>query len=360
MYWPLDPAFRKGIRVINFDGNLLRRKFFGETGNFLDCARERLELCPPETVERAPAIFEDDLSELTGVAPGIPLAERIEYMRGGIFHLNPTTAYRMSNLRVSQGYIYSKTGSLEIKTQNRRFIKSSYPKSIPETSAICCNRSSTGVFGHWVVEQLPRELQAQELQFKPLSLTPVKPFWHEPVVRDMADIHVEIIEDAVVDDCWIFQDRAKNSLFRQNLMKLREKLRFDGDIEDHDLVYLKRGSKFAEQRDISAGDDFIDFLSSLGFKIIDVETASVPEIGKALSKAKVTCTIEGSQAAHFYMFAPIGSALFLLIPNDRFNHVHKERCDALDMKHAFVVGKNIGNAEYAYSHSTFERVLNRI
>ncbi len=345
--------------MLRFDIDLFKRRVFGQKGSFTDAAVETVELHPEQQVMHPPAIYEDDLSTIRGVAPGVPLEDRLQWITGGKTVLPPSMAYRFRDLRIAQGMAYSGTGHRNLRRQTRRSFYRDHQEVIEEQSAIACNLAATNVYGHWALEQLPREVAIQDMGVEALTLPSVKPFWHEPKLRETLDLHSRVITAAHLRDCWLIQDRAKNDFFAEKFSRIRAKTVRGTDAPPGDLIYLKRGSKDAAKREIENDEAFSEFLQKLGFQIIDVETTSLEEIATALSRAKLTCTIEGSQAAHHFVFAPQGSALLILMPEDRFNHVLKETCDVLEMPFAMILGRVTETGQYAYPESVFAKLLSR-
>jgi hypothetical protein len=339
--------------------DLLVRRLFGNRA-FWDSAVETVEIHPSQAFDRPGAIFEDELFNITGTAPGAPLARRIEYMTPGLDKLGPTMAHRFGDLRVSQGSIYSRTGHISIRKQKRRAFGKKRHELIDTNVALSCNMASTSVYYHWAIEQLNRELLAKDMGVEAVTLPTITPFWHEGDLRKAAGLHARTIGDAVLRNCWVYLDRPRNQSFSDRFNRLREKTVLPAEDTSDQMIYLRRGQRNAEKREIQNEEAFESFLSDLGFKILDVSSASLEELAKGLSNAKVTCTIEGSQAAHHFLHAPRGAALLILMPSDRFNHILKEMCDILDMRFGFVLGKISGANQYIYPHNKFERVLHRL
>ncbi len=343
---------------MGFDRDLFLRRVMGDR-DFWASAVETREIHPKSVVEHPAAIYEDDFSDISGIAPGVPLAGRIDYMKAGERELRATSAHRFKNLRIGQGSIYSDSGHILLKKQERHAFGRVAPEVLSGPIALSCNRASTSVYYHFAIEQLNRELLAQDMGLPTVTLPSLKAFWHEAQLRDTVGLTSQSVESAVLEEAWVFIDRARNASFAERFDRLRAKTckaKGKGD----KLIYLKRGSKGAERREIQNEEAFEAALAKLGFETLEASNPDLDALAETLSQARVTCTIEGSQAAHHFLYAPKGAALLTLMPADRFNHILKEMCDILGMPFGFVLGQVSGTQEYDYPIDKVEKVLNRI
>lgn len=343
---------------MGLDIDLLTRRVLGRR-DFWASAVETVEVHPESVFEHPAAIYECDVSDISGVAPGVRLEDRIAYMEAGKKQLRATTAHRFKNLRIGQGSIYSDSGHIQVRKQKSRAFGRTEPIVIDKPTALSCNRASTSVYYHFAIEQLNRELLAQDMGVSAVTLPSLKPFWHETQLRDTVDLQAQVVESARIEDGWVFVDRPRNASFSNRFDRLRAntcKAEKRGD----KLIYLKRGSKGAERREIQNEQAFETALAKLGFETLEASNPDLNALSETLAQARITCTIEGSQAAHHFLYAPRGSALLTLMPADRFNHILKEMCDILEMPFAFVLGQVSGSQEYIYPLDRFERVLNRL
>lgn len=343
-----------------FDRDLFLRRALGHR-DFWASAIETREIHPKSVIERPAAIYADDLSDVTGVAPGIPLTARLAYMKAGQEELRATTAHRFRNLRISQGSIYNESGHVQLRKQRPRPFGKIEPIVFKAPIALACNRPSTSVYGHFAVEQMAREILAEDMGLPTVTLPSLKSFWHEEQLRASLDLHATQIESAVLEDGWIFIDRAKNRSFAERFERLRAKAgKAAATGKGSRLIYLRRGNSGAERREIQNQEAFEEGLAKMGFETLDATDPDLGKLTRALSEARVTCTIEGSQAAHHFLYAPRGSAILFLMPADRFNHVWKEICDFLDMPFSFVLGHVTTSQEYAYPLDKIEKILGRV
>lgn len=343
---------------MGFDRDLFVRRMLGHR-DFWACAVEHRELFPKSALPHPAAIHDEDLSDVTGVAPGIPLAPRLAYMQEGIKEWEATTVHRFRNLRISQGSIYSDSGHIQLRKHQPHTFGRETPEVIDRPVALSCNRPSTSVYGHFAVEQMTRELMAEDMGLPAVTLPSLKPFWHEEQLRGALGLGAQKLDSAVLDDGWVFIDRPKNHYFAERFERIRARLGARPTPGDK-LVYLRRGDTAAEKREIRNQDAFEEALAALGFETIEATNPDLEQIAETLSQARITCTIEGSQAAHHFLYAPRGAALLVLMPSDRFNHIWKEVGDLLDMPFGFVLGQVTGAQEYDYPVAKLETVLNRL
>ncbi len=343
---------------MGFDRDLFIRRVLGHR-DFWASAVETKEIHPKSILEHPAAIYEDDFSEISGVAPGVPLEERVAYMQAGEKQLRETTAHRFQNLRIGQGSIYSDSGHIQLRKQQPQAFGRVAPVVLDKPVALSCNRASTSVYYHFAIEQLNRELLAQDMDLPAVTLPSLKPFWHEAQLRDTVGLHAQTVESALLTDGWVFIDRPRNASFAGRFDRLRAKT-CKADKKGDKLIYLKRGSKGAEKREIQNEEAFEAALAKLGFETLEASNPDLDVLSDTLSQARITCTIEGSQAAHHFLYAPRGAALLTLMPANRFNHILKEMCDILEMPFGFVLGQVSGTQEYIYPLDKVEKVLNRI
>jgi capsular polysaccharide biosynthesis protein len=72
--------------------------------------------------------------------------------------------------------------------------------------------------------------------------------------------------------------------------------------------------------------------------VVDPQHQSAAEIVATIRGARIVVGVEGSHLAHgLFSMAPEGT-LLVLQPPYRFNNVHKDYTDCMDLKYAFILG----------------------
>ncbi len=206
--------------------------------------------------------------------------------------------------------------------------------SIPRVR-FCYNSVIQRYFGHWMSDGIPSAYIDPD---RGQLWMPHQPTWtHAPKYLSALNLSVEATSVVQADELVVYQDYAQGSHKRARYAAIRDRLHtLFGGGEATDYLYLQRGLT-GERRIIANEDAFCAELRRRNWKILDVATASMADMQRALCRARVVVGIEGSQLNHAQASLKPGSVLVVLIPNDRFGSTHPERSRAHDTRCGIVV-----------------------
>jgi len=170
---------------------------------------------------------------------------------------------------------------------------------------------------------------------------------------------LSVVDAAVVhaDRLTVYQDFGQGSHKRQRYAVIRNKLhaRFGGD-DPTDIVYIRRGRTGA-QRVITNETELIDQLSARNWRIIDMATTTVEETQRALCRARIVVSIDGSHIDHAHLSLRPGATMVVLMPQDRFSTRQVGLCQA----HGVSIGMVVVTGDQAQGyHADLDEVLRTV
>ncbi len=339
----------------------VRRAFTGP-GSLESVAVARDVLCPEEKTEPSPAIFlPGQLDRVIGAPSESSVAAEIEVMTTRQFIHAPAVAYRIRHAALFAGSIYSK--SLRYFIDGAARATSSPPVHI-EKATLSSTFIGLKYFGHWIKDDCTLRLLCEELGNPPLCVK-------IPDHRDSAKYANYFMQDwsksidsALIDDLVILQDFGQNSLKKRRYEALRSRIAETfGNQQARSLVYLRRGATGAA-RLVHNEQEILETLERRGFLILDIASASLEDILRQLSQARLVISMEGSNCAHCVAALPSGSGLMLLEPANRFTANQRGWTDSLSIRLGFVVGEAVTASSFGFSISeilqTTDLMLNHV
>jgi capsular polysaccharide biosynthesis protein len=184
----------------------------------------------------------------------------------------------------------------------------------------CQSYVSWRYFGHWVTDAIPTAFLDPDMGA--VWMPPDISWTHAEgylATYGLAPLDAPLVH---ADELVVYQDFGQGSLKRQRYDALRSLLRSRfavGDAED--LVFLRRGST-GFRRAIADEEHLIDALMACNWRVVDIGTSTFEDIQRALCRARVVVSMDGSHLTHAQMSLLPGSVLVLLLPHDRFTSVH--------------------------------------
>jgi len=307
---------------------------------YKDLCDRQWTLHPSEKSVSAPAIYLDgELDKVTGVQEETTYTAEIQRVQGGIQEHAATIAYRLRDVIIYDGYVYKRAMKSPLTTAKESLLGSGELENIPE-AALACTFIGNRYFGHWLTDDLPLTLAAQQLA--KAVRTAQRLTDHQQEYSNFLGIHSTPVNKARFKELSFIEDFGQNEYKRERYEYIRSKFK---NISSHQAVQgvmLLRGSS-GVQRLLVNENDIAEFLRNQGFTIIDPQKLSAREIVLQTLGAKIVVGVEGSQLVHG-LFTPseLGVMLTLQSPY-RFNNVFKDYTDCLGLKYSFVVGKQVSN-----------------
>jgi hypothetical protein len=282
-----------------------------------------------------PAIYlPADLDRVTGAIEFSNLQWEMNSLTSSVREHAATIAYRFQNVSIVEGALYSGRWRQRLMARERAE-KDSGPENRRPNGVVACSWCGNHFFGHWITDDLPLYLAAQEIG-DPLILKR-KPFLHEPGYRELLGTWCEQVACTRVDDLVVLRDVGQNNYKRKRYEILRSRLKRKFRSCGAKRVLLRRG-RLGTSREIVNAPEFESYLSNQGFTIVDPEKLTSSEIVEKTMGAEVVVGVEGSQIPHALLSMADGGILCCLQPPSRIAHTIKGYTDCLDMRYAMLVG----------------------
>ncbi|MEM9395269.1 MAG: glycosyltransferase family 61 protein [Pseudomonadota bacterium] len=222
---------------------------------------------------------------------------------------------------------------------------SNRPIEVPELR-YCHTYVAWRYFGHWLTDSIPAaflEPDRGELWMPP------NPSWeHSPPYLEALDLTPRETEVVLADTLTVYQDYGQGSQKRARFATILKDLhaRFGNGGDAEETLFIKRGAT-GVARTFSNEEQLLEQLSARNWRILDVATASVEEIQKAVCQARVVVSIDGSHLDHAHLSLRPGSVMVVLVPQDRFTLRQLGLSRAHDVSPGFVVVE--GNQSDGYT-----------
>ena len=171
-------------------------------------------------------------------------------------------------------------------------------------------------FGHWLTDAIPTAHIEPELG----SLwMPHNPGWgHAPGYLEALSLAPLTAPLVHAEELILYQDYGQGRHKQARYAAIRQALHSTfGGAGGGDCVYIRRGAT-GVAREVSGEDALIERLVARGWLVVDVATASVADLQRALCGARVVVSVDGSNIDHAHLSLAPGGVMVVLIPHDRF------------------------------------------
>lgn len=306
----------------------------------------------------APLIqLEDTLDRIVGHQPNSnPNTNRLLIECRG-YEQGPLIAYRLRDALVADGAVMTATWTRSMYDRKHRLVIWDEGERLEE-AAMCSTMMSERFFGHWLHDQLPQELLAEEMHLPTVAVTGVhRP--NEPGYRFLTGLHAQTLDVGRVKRLWMFADDNINAHRVRRLEELRARIRSQVPSGGPERVFIGRGSS-ANGRVLVNEAEIADTLSKDGIAYLITENMEAREIAWHLRDAKVVFGPEGSAQAHAVCAMPRGSTLFSFMPPRQFNMIFRIYCEAVGLRFAIDIGDDIDFEHFAMPVERIRRMLDLI
>jgi hypothetical protein len=282
-----------------------------------------------------PAIYlPENLELVTGSWEGTTVQEEIDFLKGLTKDHASTVAYRLRNVSVAGGALYSGRWKERLLVNPPADSSRSAVKHV-KSATVACSWSGNHFFGHWMTDDLTLHLAAEEIG-EPVILKR-KPYLHEPGYRQLLNIWCEQVDRAEFEELVILRDFGQNSYKRQRYEILRRRIREQVKPVGAKRVLLSRGN-LGQSRTIVNKEELESYLGSQGFSIVEPEKLTPAEIAAQAMGADIVIGVEGSQMSHAFMTMADDAIICCLQPPTRFTATIKYYTDSLETLYETLVG----------------------
>lgn len=270
---------------------------------------------------------------------GISLEEEVCRVSGGHVTHSATIAYQINQAKLLSGILYKNNFKLKL-TSNKESKLNFYGSKASYTEGLLVSSwSSNQYFGHWIKDECPKILTANEMGIQAIS-SGSKFYSHRAGYEAIFNLTSVSVERAVFERLIVLSRENLNRYRRQRLCQLRELVVSKTQTTaGNQYVYLKRGNTGAAGRGLSNEDQLVEKLLEYGFVIIEPEKLTVDEILQQCVHATIIMGVEGSAMIHAFLSLKGSGAMLCLVPEYRFNNPYANYCAAVGLNYGFIVGK---------------------
>lgn len=320
-------------------------------------ASRQWQLAPATHTVSPPALFHSgDLDRITGVGSAIRsvASERLRVL-GGPVENAATIAYKLNDAVISHGQVFTWRTYLQIGAEAAPLVAGSravhYHNAALASSWIGCR-----YFGHWLMDDLPRQLAVAPLA-PPLSVLG-RPTPSQIDYAAQLDMVIPVVEEARVDRLIVIDDFGQNADKQDRYQQLRRRARSRYPAAGGRRVMLLRGTT-GKRRTLLNEAALAEALAARGFIVLDPAMTSVAQILATCVDADMVVGVEGSQILNGALWARTGGAVLTIQPPHRFELIIKDLCDAIGLRYAFVVGERHGETDFTVDIDQVLRMIDR-
>lgn len=267
----------------------------------------------------------------------------------------PTTAYRLSDVDIVDGVIYSHGVSLHLHERRHRMTLGHLEAL--DSGALYETWVGNRWFGNWLLDDCLTYRLAADIG-QPITTMPARG-GHVPRYEELLSISHRRIVDAHFDELVLFDDHANNSDRIARAQDMRQRLTDTAEASDPQGVFLLRGSSGDQRLLLNEAEIAERLHAQHGFHVMFAEDHSVDELAVACRSANVVAGVEGSQLNHGIAAMPPGGTLLTLQPPDRATTAMKLLTDRWQQRFAMVVGQGDAHS-FSVSWDEVERTLDLI
>lgn len=304
-----------------------------------------------------PAIFDsEDLQKITGVDADNTIETQVARAKGGLQHHRPTTAFELREVVLSHGHLF--THGL-VHRVGRSAVPWFTSRDLTYADEAVLASSAYGIryFGHWLADDLPLTLAARSIG-RPISLL-TSPTPHQIGYLQLLGLQVDVPSGARFHKLVVLDDVGQNDYKRERYAALRELGRPSATPIGGRMVMLLRGDS-GERRVLQNEAQVADAFVRRGGTVIDTRTCTVAEIIAACFDAELVLGVEGSQLVNGLAWMSDRGTVVVLQPPQRFSVLHKDRCDCVGIRFAFIVGDPREGGDFWIDVPRLERLLDRL
>jgi capsular polysaccharide biosynthesis protein len=333
----------------------LRRRL-GLPNDFRVSHSRSWQISPGGTTQVRAALYDPlDLNRISGVFPGNTIAGQIALVQAGERQHGACVAYELRNAVLTRGHLFNHATTHRLALSPLPLLAGRVVRRISE-AVLASTHYGIKYFGHWMTDDLPLTLAAQDIGHAVSALT--RPTDHQRQYLALLGIEVPVVEAALFDRIVVLDDVGQNAYKRDRLVTLRELVRAQVQPAHHRGVMLLRGTS-GERRLLLNESDVAQAMRTRGYVVLDPRQCTAAELARACLDTPIVLGVEGSQLVHGLMVMAPHGTLVELQPPARFNVTFKDRCDVEGMRYAFVVGHGQGEA-FSIDIGALNRLLDRI
>lgn len=330
----------------------------GQPSGFAGTATRTWTVSPAVDRVMQPAIFDEgDLEKIVGVAPdGNTIAGQIMRARGGLEHHVATLAFELDDVVLSHGHLYTHRMAHALAGSRMPWLAARAAREIDQ-AVLATTPYGIKYFGHWMVDDLPLTLAAQTIGAPVSTLADHTP--HQTQYLDLLEFNSPVVSSARFKKLVVLQDHGQNDYKQERYARLRDLAGVKVAAARRPGVMLLRGNS-GVRRMLVNESEVAESVTKRGFLVVDSREHTAKELVSFCLEADVVIGVEGSHLAHGVLWMPPRGTLVVLQPPDRFNCVHKDYCDCIGIRFAFIVGDPREGGDFWIDVPRLERLLDRL
>lgn len=331
----------------------LAKKCFNGPCDIWNTYIEKCLIQPSEQRFFKPAIFDPShLDRVSGFSEHTNLKDHLEIMQGGYRTIEATHGYKLQNVSIIDGFLYSSSAKYSLTADPERFFcKESKATETIDAGSLVSTYWGNRFFGDWIIDCLP----LQELGTKYAQAIITGPHYtkSQEYLECLNGISTKRIERAQVSNLFIFDDFAHNTSKIKRLYNIRKKIASAcSNIEKNNNVMFLRGQT-GQPRILENEMEIADTLNKKGFDIVDPQNLTPKQIIEKSYGAQCIVSVDGSHMMYSLLSASEGCNVVSIQPPFRLSTWPKIFFENINANYALVFG-------IKKSHSSFYAHINEV
>ena len=288
-----------------------------------------------------PAIFDPgDLCKITGIPSGSTYHYQFERLTRSVTRHPPVYAHLLRDVLMVDGSLFkwNMVNHLADRTMPKIALR---PRMEVESAALASTYLGNRYFGHWLLDDLPLSLLANE--YGPLFGhlgEDNNASAHQVDYIGLFEQSIRYVQSAFFRELVIFDYITETPSKAARYLDLRAKLGQSAARSPNPGVMLLRGASGQPRVLVNEGEVACR-VASRGFRVIDPMTSKLSDIIAACRDARVLIGNEGSQLAHAFLPMDPEGTIFTLQPPFKFDNFWRDRSACMGGNYALLVGDEV-------------------
>jgi capsular polysaccharide biosynthesis protein len=333
------------------------RPRLGKTNDYRLTSRRSWTIAPAVTHQSPRAMFDDsEIGRIKGVFEGNTLDQEMDRAIGGPVTHGATTVHEFHDALLSRGHLFTTRASLSIGGAKAPIVALG-KLARHENGVLVSTTGGVKYFGHWMLDDLPLMMAAEELGSPVSVLTDLSS--HQNQYLEMFGLAPPVIPDAFFKRLLVIDDFGQNDYKLRRYLALRALAARHAQPKRPPGVMLLRGTT-GMRRVLVNEQEVANLVRARGWMVIDPVTTSTSDILDACMDVPMILGVEGSQLCNGLMWMSRQGTVVVIQPPQRFTTVLKTVCDCLGMDYAFVVADAQEAGSFRVDLYALQRMLDRV
>lgn len=299
----------------------------------------------------------DEVSRICGVAAEDELAQVVSHLQPRTARHLATRLMRFEDAWVLNGDLYVGPSWMRLRDAPPSWRGLPEPAELDD-ALLVSSEYGLRYFGHWMHDDLPREMLALDQGSPALSVL-VRPTAQQAAYAARLGLSSRAFDHVRVRRLSVVDDRGQNRHRRERYRRLQQRALAGDRPVPCTGIYVRRGTG-GSARSLDNEAEVATLADRLGLRTLDPQTTPVRDFITLGAGAALVMGLEGSHLINALMWMQPGAHLLMLHPPQRFNLTCKDLADALRVQVGSHIGIRTGESSFRVEIDRVEALALRL